>query len=32
MDDFAQKRWKTVRFTEADIAKDPDATVTEVAA
>jgi acyl-homoserine-lactone acylase len=31
MVDFAQKRWKTVRFTRADIAADPDATVTEVA-
>lgn len=32
VEDFAQKRWKTVRFTEDEIAADPDATVTEVAA
>jgi acyl-homoserine-lactone acylase len=32
MEDFAQKRWKPVRFTQADIAADPDARVEEVSA
>jgi acyl-homoserine-lactone acylase len=28
--DFAEKRWKTVLFTQKEIAADPDATVVEV--
>lgn len=32
MEDFAEKRWKTVRFTPAQIEDDPEATIREVKA